>query len=252
MFPSVAVMKIQIVIPVYNEERKVALCVDTLDRFLTAQAAFDYDLMVADNGSTDRTLEVARDLQWRFPRLGVVHLDTKGRGRALKHAWTQAQAEVLCYMDVDLATDLAALPSLIEAVTIGRYDLAVGSRLLTDSQTTRCLTREVLSRVYNTLVKATLHTRFTDAQCGFKALTRETAGRLLPLIEDNAWFFDTELLVWAEKLHYRICEVPVRWVENLDSRVNIRITVRDDLRGILRLHRQLAEAKEKPGEVKRQ
>jgi glycosyltransferase involved in cell wall biosynthesis len=245
-------MKIKIVIPVYNEERKLALCVSTLDRFLTAQTAFDYELVVADNGSTDRTLDVARDLQRQYPRLGVVHWDAKGRGRALKHAWMNAQAEVLCYMDVDLATDLASFPSLIEAVTIGKYDLAIDSRLLADSKTTRCVTREGLSRVYNTLVKAAFHTRFTDAQCGFKALTRQAADRLLPLVEDNAWFFDTELLVRAEKLDYRICDVPVRWVENPDSRVNIRTTVRDDLRGILRLRRQLAEAKEKASELKRQ
>lgn len=230
-------MLINLTIPVYNEERRLPPSVAKLIEVLPGHGRFDFEVLIADNASTDRTLEIASGLSERFPQLRVAHLDQKGRGRALKQVWLESAADVLSYMDVDLSTDLAAHPALIEAVAEKGFDLAVGSRLLPGSQVQRGWKREVISRGYNRLVKLMLHTRFSDAQCGFKAISRQAAQMLLPLVEDSGWFFDTELLVLAEKLGYRICEVPVRWVDDPDSRVRIWSTAIDDVRGLFRLRR---------------
>jgi len=169
-----------------------------------------------------------------------MHLEEKGRGQAVKKTWTESAAHVLSYMDVDLSTHLSAFPPLIEALMSGAFDVATGSRLLKPSLTTRGLKREAVSRCYNLLIKALFHTKFSDAQCGFKAITRKAAQELLPLVEDNGWFMDTELLILAEKLGYRIFDLPVRWVEDSDSRVKIWRTALGDLQGMARVHRNFA------------
>jgi len=169
----------------------------------------------------------------------VVHLPERGRGGALKRVWADSSAEILSYMDVDLSTELSAFPQLIEPLANGAYDVATGSRLLPASRTTRCRKRELISHAYNRLVRTIFHTRFSDAQCGFKAITRKAAAELLPLVEDEAWFFDTELLVWAEQRGYRTLDLPVRWVEDPDSRVKLVRTAWQDLSGIRRLRRNL-------------
>lgn len=233
-------MLVNVTIPVYNEAVQLATSIAKLGNFLAAQRRFDYEIVIANNGSTDRTLEIAEQLARDQSRVRVLDVPTKGRGGALKVAWLESRAGVLSYMDVDLSTDLAAFPGLVEAVRSGPFDLATGSRLLPDSQTTRCQQREFISRGYNWLARSLLRTRITDLQCGFKAISRQAAHELLPRVEDTGWFFDTELLVLAEKLGYRICELPVRWVEDPDSRVRIVRTALADLRGLLRLRRQLA------------
>jgi len=178
-----------------------------------------------------------------YSAVGAVHLDKKGRGRALKKVWSESHADILSYMDVDLSTDLAALPPLIEALISGGFQVAAASRLLKPSLTTRGFKREVISRMYNRLIKFSFHTSFSDAQCGFKAITREAASVLLPSLEDNEWFMDTELLIHAERVGYRIFDLPVQWVEDSDSRVKIWSTVIGDLRGIARLKKTCAMAK---------
>ena len=169
--------------------------------------------------------------------LRVVHLDQAGRGRALKAVWLASEAEVLSYMDVDLSTDLAHLPELIGGVAEGRADLALGSRLLPASRTTRGWKRELLSRGYNWLLHRVLGLRVADAQCGFKAIRREAARGLLPQVTDHGWFFDTELLVRAQRAGYRIAEVPVQWGDDLGSTVRLLPTVSGDLKGVWRLRR---------------
>ncbi|MEX2088422.1 MAG: glycosyltransferase, partial [Bacteroidota bacterium] len=171
------------------------------------------------------------------------HLDQKGRGRALKKVWSESRADILSYMDVDLSSNLYAFPPLVEALISGGFDIGIGSRLLKASTTRRSLKREVVSRTYNLLVKAFFFTKFSDAQCGFKAITKEAAGRLLPNVEDTGWFFDTELLVIAEKSGYRIFDLPVSWVEDLDSRVKIVRTAMDDIQGLIRVRRGFARGK---------
>jgi len=188
-------------------------------------------------------LEIARQFEESDSRIHMVHLEQKGRGRALRKVWTESDADILSYMDVDLSTDLEAFAPLLESLATGGFDLAIGSRLLEASETIRGFKREVISRSYNFLIKAALRTHFSDAQCGFKAITRETAQKLLPLTEDDCWFFDTELLVLAEKLGYRIYDLPVRWVDDEDSRVRILNTAIEDLKGLLRLRRKFVEGK---------
>jgi glycosyltransferase involved in cell wall biosynthesis len=225
---------LDVVIPVHNEERDLPGAVARLHRHLS-RLPYSFRITVADNASTDATALVAHRLSHQYDEVRAVHLAQKGRGRALKEVWTASPAEVLVYMDVDLSTDLNALLPLVAPLLSGHSDLAIGTRLGKGSRTLRGPKREVISRGYNLLLRGTLRTGFSDAQCGFKAIRSDVARELLPLVEDTSWFFDTELLVLAERAGLRIHEVPVDWVDDPDSRVDILRTARDDLRGIARL-----------------
>ncbi|MCL6650043.1 MAG: glycosyltransferase family 2 protein [Chloroflexi bacterium] len=226
---------VDVVIPVYNEEKALPGSIAQLRAFLATHIPHRWRIVIADNASLDRTPEVGRELAARFTDVDYLRLEQKGRGRALRTAWLASDADVLSYMDVDLSTNLAAFPPLIEAIVSGGYDLAIGSRLMPASRTTRSLKREVISRGYNMLIKLLFWNHFSDAQCGFKAITRQAAHQLVPLVQDQSWFFDTELLLRAEQYGYRIAEVPVEWIEDLDSRVKIVQTAIDDVRGLLRV-----------------
>jgi glycosyltransferase involved in cell wall biosynthesis len=226
---------VELVIPVYNEAHVLARSIATLVGFLEPQLPYRWQIVIADNASSDGTLAVAEQLAARDRRVRVLHLEQKGRGRALRRAWLASEADVLSYMDVDLSTELAAYPALIRAIAEEGYDLATGSRLLRQSRTTRSRKRELTSRGYNLLIKAVMWTHFSDAQCGFKALSRQAAQALLPRVANNTWFFDTELLVLAEKKGYRLKDLPVRWVEDPDSRVKLARTIAEDLAGLWRL-----------------
>jgi glycosyltransferase involved in cell wall biosynthesis len=230
---------VNVTIPVYNEEKTLARSIHALAAFLEAHCHYAWEIVIANNGSTDRTLDIASALAAQLTSLRVLHLPGKGRGRAVKEAWLQSHADILTYMDVDLSTDLAAFPTLVEALAHGGFDLAVGSRLCKGSTIRRGLKREFISRSYNLLVKAMFHPRFSDAQCGFKGITRKAATELLPAVEDNDWFMDTELLVIADKLGYRILDFPVHWIDDPDSRVRIWSTAVADLKGLIRLHQNL-------------
>ncbi len=232
-------MKVLLAIPVYNEEAQLAGSIGALRHFLKANCPFETRIVIADNGSTDGTLAIARSLCELHAEIRVVHLDLKGRGRALKRVWSEAEADILTYMDVDLSTDMRAFPPLVEALVSGQFDLVTGSRLLRGSQTQRSWKRDIISRCYNALVKCLFHAKFSDAQCGFKGITREAAGRLLPAVEDPGWFFDTELLLVAEKCGYRVLDLPVKWIDDPDSRVRIFSTAWHDLKGLVRIRRNL-------------
>jgi len=226
---------VDIVIPVYNEEHVLAESVATLRKFLSQGFPYEYRIVVADNASTDSTLAVAQRLAQEQPDVASLHIPQKGRGRALRAAWLTSPADILSYMDVDLSTDLAAFPPLIEAIASEGYDIAIGSRLARGANIRRSVKREVTSRTYNVMIKGMFFTRFSDAQCGFKAASRRAVQQLVPLIENDEWFFDTEMLILAEKAGYRIKEIPVRWLEDPDTRVNVPKTVWEDVRGLLRL-----------------
>jgi len=226
---------VEIVIPVHNEQLALENGVRTLHAHLNQTFAFSFRITIADNASTDATLDVARTLAQELDGVEVLYLDRKGRGHALRCAWSRSDATVLAYMDVDLSTDLAALDELLTPLLEGRGDLAIGSRLAAGAEVTRGLRREVISRTYNLLLRALLGATFSDAQCGFKAGRREVVQALLDDVQDDAWFFDTELLYLAQQRKLAIHEVPVRWVEDLDSRVQIVATAREDLRGVMRL-----------------
>ena len=232
--------QLDIVLPVYNEAHVLASSVERLRAYLD-ETAFPYTrrITVADNASTDETLPVAQRLAARYEDIhtdvAVIHLPEKGRGRALRKAWMESDADAMCYMDIDLSTDLDALLPLAQSVLDGGYDVATGSRMTRGSRITRSLRREITSRGFIFLIKLLFLSRLSDTQCGFKAISRRAARELLPLVENEEWFFDTELLLLAEKGGYRVKDVPVRWVEDPDSRVNVLKTVGEDLRGLLRM-----------------
>jgi len=232
-------MTLSVTIPAFNEAKKLRDTVERLHFFLSHHIEMPWEIVIAENGSTDQTPAIAESLRRDYPQIRVIRSTGKGRGRALKQAWLDSNADILSYMDADLSTDLKAFPTLIQSLANGGFGLATGSRLLEPSLTTRSFKREFASRCYNKLVKALLRTHFSDAQCGFKAITRRAAEHLLPLVEDNGWFFDTELLVLAEKHGYHIFDLPVRWVENGDSHVHIFRTAMGDIKGLLRLRRKL-------------
>jgi len=226
---------LDVVIPVHNEEADLAESVRQLRDHLSTEFPWDFRITIADNASFDGTPAIAAELAQRLPEVDVVRMELKGRGRALHRVWSASDAAVLAYMDVDLSTDLAALTPLIAPLVSGHSDLSIGTRLGNGSRVTRGAKREIISRCYNLLLRSTLSTRFTDAQCGFKAIRADVAAGLLPHVEDAGWFFDTELLVLAERSGLRIHEVPVDWIDDPDTRVDIVATATADLRGIMRL-----------------
>ncbi|MDF8264550.1 bifunctional glycosyltransferase family 2/GtrA family protein [Luteipulveratus flavus] len=230
---------LDVVVPVYNEEHVLAASITRLHTYLVEHLVYPFRITVADNASTDGTLAVAHRLQDALPEVAVVVLPEKGRGRALRQVWLASDAPVLAYMDVDLSTDLAALGPLIAPLLSGHSDLAIGSRIAHGANVVRGTQREVISRCYNRVLRLGLGARFSDAQCGFKAIRRDVAQELLPLVEDDTWFFDTELLVLAQRCGLRIHEVPVDWYDDPDSRVDVLRTAKDDLRGVLRVRRAL-------------
>ena len=226
---------IDIVIPVLNEERALPRCVTTLREFLADSIPNPWRIIIADNGSDDSTPEVSRQLAKEYPQVAYLRMEQRGRGRALRRAWLESQADLVSYMDVDLSTDLSAFSPMVQALEEGHH-LAIGSRLAKGARVShRTFKREAISRSYNLLVKAMFFTRFTDAQCGFKALTRAAAQALVPHVVDTGWFFDTELLILAEKRGFRIKDIPVTWTDDPDTRVKVVRTALADLRGLLRL-----------------
>ncbi|HET6740364.1 MAG TPA: bifunctional glycosyltransferase family 2/GtrA family protein [Kribbella sp.] len=229
--------RVEIVVPVKNEENDLGPNIRRLREFLDTAFPFPAEVCIADNGSTDATSEIATILSAELPGVRVVRLEQPGRGRALKQVWAGSGAEVLADMDVDLSTNLNALLPLVAPLLAGHSDVAIGTRLAKGSRVVRRPKREFISRSYNLLLRATLSAHFSDAQCGFKAIRADVARELLPLVQDTSWFFDTEMLVLAEKAGLRIHEVPVDWIDDLDSRVAIAKTVGEDLRGIARLMR---------------
>jgi glycosyltransferase involved in cell wall biosynthesis len=226
---------IEIIVPVYNESAQLAERITRLRSFLDESFPFQTLVTVVDNASTDATFAVATELAQSTAGIAAMHLPKKGRGHALRSAWSTSEAPVVAYMDVDLSTSLSALLPLVAPLISGHRDVVIGTRLARGARVVRGPKRELISRAYNYLLKLSLRGRFTDAQCGFKALRRESALELLPLIQDDEWFFDTELLVTAQRLGMRISEVPVDWVDDPDSRVKIFHTALGDLRGVWRL-----------------
>jgi putative flippase GtrA len=226
---------VDIVVPVRNEERDFAPSVRRVVAYLRESFPFRAQITIADNGSTDATWVIAGRLARELPEVRAVRMELAGRGRALRAIWSQSEAEVLAYMDVDLSTDLNALLPLVAPLLSGHSDVAIGTRLARGSRVIRGSKRELISRGYNLLLRTLMGARFSDAQCGFKAIRRDQARALLPLTRDTGWFFDTELLVLAERAGLRIHEVPVDWIDDLDSRVDIIATALADLRGMARL-----------------
>ena len=227
--------EIDVVVPVHDEEAALERSIRRLHRYLSAEFPFSWRIVIADNASTDATPAIAERLARELAGVDALILERKGRGRALRAAWSASRARVVCYMDVDLSTDLRGLLPLVAPLLSGHSDLAIGTRLVHGARVVRGPKREFISRSYNRVLHATLRTRFSDAQCGFKAVRRDVLAPLLADVRDDGWFFDTELLVLAQRRGLRIHEVPVDWVDDPDSRVRIVRTAIDDLKGVARL-----------------
>ena len=228
---------VEIVIPVYNEELALRPNIELLLGYLRDEFPFACAVVIADNASTDATQEIARELEAEHREVTSLRIDRKGRGHALRSAWLGSSADVVSYMDVDLSTNLTSFLPLVAPILSGHSELAIGTRLGHGAHIRRRLKREVLSRGYNTLIQVGFRAGFSDAQCGFKAIRADVARRLVPLVADEEWFFDTELLLLAERNGMRIHEVPVDWIEDLDSRVDLVPTIAEDLRGLWRVRR---------------
>ena len=226
---------VDVIIPVYNEEEQLADSVVALRQFLKENlSSHKWTITIANNGSSDNTLSIAQALSLQYPEVNVFHLPEKGRGRALRKTILNSKADISSYMDVDLSTDLNAFPALVQAIDDG-YDISIGSRLMSGAKTTRCFKREMTSRVYNAMVKAMFFTPWCDAQCGFKAISHRAALDLVPLIKNEMWFFDTEMLILANRKGYKIKEIPVTWIEDPGTKVHVVKTAREDIKGLLRM-----------------
>jgi glycosyltransferase involved in cell wall biosynthesis len=231
---------VEIAIPVHNEERALEESVRRLHAFCSESLPWSFRLVIADNASEDGTRAIGERLAAELDAVAYLRLSEKGRGRALRRVWSRSEAEVVAYMDVDLSTGLEGLLPLVAPLVSGHSDLAIGTRLARGARVVRGPKRELISRTYNRLLHLGLRSRFSDAQCGFKAGRAAVVKALLPRVEDQAWFFDTELLVLAERSGLRIHEVPVDWVDDPDSRVDLARTALEDLRGIARLGGELS------------
>ncbi len=227
--------RLDLMLPVYNEEAELEEHSRQVHNFMSAQMDnYDWRIVIVSNASTDQTVPIGKRLADELERLSLMDLDVKGRGRALRRAWMRSDADILSYMDIDLSADLAHYPELIGAIRDG-HDIAIGSRLASDSRVTRGCKREFISRSYNFLIKSLFRTHFSDAQCGFKAVSRKVVDDIMPLVEDNHWFFDSELLIIAEKAGYSIYDLPISWVDDPGSTVKIIKTARGDIEGLIRL-----------------
>ena len=225
---------IDIIIPVHNEENVLLDSIRRLNQFLQGNIKNPWRITIADNASTDATRSIAQLLAQDYPGVGYLFIPEKGRGRALRASWLNSTADFVSYMDVDLSTDLTHVPELIAALESG-FHIAIGNRLNRKSEVTRGFKREIISRCYNALIKGLFFTSFSDAQCGFKALNRRTAATIVPHVVNNNWFFDTELLILAAKRGYKIKSLPVTWIDDPESSVNITSTAKEDLKGLFRL-----------------
>ena len=226
---------VEIVLPVFNEEKVLPLSVAKLHAFLTENVKNPWQILIADNGSEDGTREIGKKLASKYSNVLYDHIAEKGRGWSLNRCWLASKADIVSYMDIDLSTHLEAFPHMLDEIESG-YDMVIGSRLISGSQVqNRTLIREITSRCYNLLIRMMFFTNFNDAQCGFKALTRNTAQGVLPKVLDRGWFFDSEILLVASRRGYRIKEIPVKWTDDPDSKVNIPKTAWNNTKGLLRL-----------------
>lgn len=240
VLPNVDIPEVDVTVPVYNEEHVLRVSIQRLHDYLSQSFPFRWRITIADNASTDRTRAIAHELARELSDTRVVEIDRKGRGLALRTAWSSSTSDIVAYMDVDLSTGVNALLPLVASIHSGHSEIGIGSRLAPGALVARGPRREFISRCYNRVLRVVFVNRFRDAQCGFKVARREVVERLLPLVHDNAWFFDTELLLVAEHNGLRVFEIPVDWVDDPDSRVHVVSTATDDLKGVIRVAKTFA------------
>lgn len=230
---------VDIIVPVYNEETELENNINLLKDFCRKNLSnWKWQIIIADNASLDKTAEISKKITSLNPEIKYLYINQKGRGRAIKQAWSKSKADIVSYMDIDLSSQLKHFPPLINSLLQG-YDIAIGSRLLPKSIVKgRTLKREIISRCYNLLIKMLFFTKFSDAQCGFKAVTRRVADNLVSRLNDNEWFLDSELLIFGEKAGYKIYEEPVTWIDDPGSTVKVMKTASGDIKGLWRLYKE--------------
>ena len=240
-------MRLDIVLPALNEEKRLTNTVETLSGFMSARMDdYDWRIVISDNGSTDATPDIGRRLASGGSRVHYLRLEQEGKGGGIKHAWARSDAAIVAYMDVDLATDLQFLPALIHVIVNDGYDVAIGSRQKQGSQVIgRSLQQKFIARCYNMLIRGMFRTGFIDSQCGFKAVNRGVVERVLPLVKDTGWFFDTELLILCERRGVSICELPVKWIDQRDSRVRVMSATHQVMKAMLRLFFSVTTGRQK-------
>ncbi|MCK4744947.1 glycosyltransferase [Candidatus Parcubacteria bacterium] len=211
-------MKINITTPCLNEGKILNNNIIALFNFLNKNVAEDeWQIIIADNNSTDNTAEIAKELEDRFKQIKYFFISQKGKGVAIRHGWKNFDADIYVFMDADLSVDLEALPKLISAVKEEHYDIAVGSRFHKQSIIKRSIARKMISKLYRVAKKIITNSYISDLPCGFKAANKEIIKKILPLIKNNEWFFDSELIILSEKCGYKIKEIPVKWEEVRES-----------------------------------
>jgi glycosyltransferase involved in cell wall biosynthesis len=237
--------KILIVLPVYNEEKILEYSVLEVEKYCKKNLnSYDWKIVIAENGSQDKSLEIIQEIHYKYPHILFFHLEKEGRGRALKKAWMEYDADIYVYMDIDLSTDLSYLLNLIHPLDKGECDIVIGSRLINGAQAKRSLKRKIISHFYNFLLRFFFpHYPVKDSQCGFKAISQKVKKEILPYVKNSNWFFDTELLVKAFYYNFKIKEIPVLWKESVfserKSKVKLLSTIFDNLKEIIRLKKDL-------------
>ncbi len=233
-------VKVNITIPVYNEEESLSQKIQELIAFLNkTKFPHKYEIIIADNASTDNTGKIAKKLVKKYPLVKYIRIDKKGRGLALKTVWTKTNADVLSYMDVDLSTDLKHFKPLIDSIVVSKNNLAIGNRLGKNSKVIgRSFLRELLSRGYNLILRLIFFSPINDSQCGFKAIDRKSFLKLVKEIEDNNWFLDTEMILLALHRGMKVSQIDVKWIDDPGSQVKIVKTVSEDLHGVARVKRK--------------
>jgi glycosyltransferase involved in cell wall biosynthesis len=215
-------MKILIVIPVLNEEKILKENVLKIFNFCQKNLTINWQIVIVDNRSTDQTVVIAKDLGRRYQQIEYLYVDKVGKGVAIRTGWQKYSADIYCFMDADLATDLSALVTLISSFKEG-YDMVIGSRFLAQSQVSRSLIRKMFSFGYHLVARILLNLKIKDLPCGFKAINSRIKENVLPKVKDEAWFFDSELVIVAEKQGYRIKEIPIIWQEPRKGRGESRV-----------------------------
>lgn len=215
-------MKLLIVIPAFNEESVLKQSVLKIFDFCESNLPDAYQIIIADNKSTDQTAKIGRALAQRLRPVDYLYVGLKGKGAAIRSGFSKYSADIYCFMDADLATDLSALPLLIKGINQG-WDVVIGSRFAKESKVRRSLPRKIFSWGYHAIAKIFLNLKIKDLPCGFKGINQKVKENVLPQVRNNEWFFDSELVVLAEKQGYKIKEIPISWSDPRKGRDKSRV-----------------------------
>jgi glycosyltransferase AglD len=212
---------VSVVFPAHNEASQLENAVAQVDAVLKSYG-YSYEIIVAEDGSTDGTDRLAEELSKKNPCVRHIHGEKRlGRGKALNATFKQANGEIFVYMDVDLATDLRHLKELVDSIKVEGYDFSTGSRMMKQSKVERSGTRQMTSKTYNFVVRFFLRSKIRDHQCGFKGFKKEPTLKLIDKVQARHWFWDTEILVRAQREGYRVKEIPVEWKSGAGTKVNL-------------------------------